>query len=134
LQSQVHTAEDRYAQLHKAYKNISQELFRLRATLESYQLQEECEDLKEAAAVAETSTSVLKLRVQQLEEEAQVHKQRLLELENQKMELVLELDASKKKQNMAIVQKMEFEHLLKQCSQDEFLICQQSDQILELKD
>lgn len=59
-------------------------LHSLQATMESYhQLQKECEELKEAAAIAETSSSILKLRVQQLEKEAQVHKQQLLELENQ---------------------------------------------------
>jgi predicted nucleic acid-binding Zn-ribbon protein len=52
--------------------------------MQSYhQLQKECEELKEAAANAEATSSVLKSRVQQLEKEAQVHKQRLLELENQ---------------------------------------------------
>jgi FtsZ-binding cell division protein ZapB len=59
-------------------------LHSLEATIESYhQLQKECEELKEAAAVAEASSSVLKLRVQQLEKEAQVCKHRLFELENQ---------------------------------------------------
>jgi hypothetical protein len=55
----------------------------------------------------------------------------------QKMELILELDGGKKKnqemQKTAIVQKMEVEHLLKQCSQHEILSSQQSDQILELE-
>jgi hypothetical protein len=54
------------------------------------------------------------------------------------MELILELDGGKKKnqemQKMAIVQKMEIEHLLKQCSQHELLGGQQSDHILELED
>jgi hypothetical protein len=53
------------------------------------------------------------------------------------MELILELDGGKKKnqemQKMAIVQKMEIENLLKQCSQHELFSCQQSDQILELE-
>jgi hypothetical protein len=46
-------------------------------------LQEECEELKETAVTAEATSIVLKLRVQQLEKEVQVHKQQLLELENQ---------------------------------------------------
>jgi hypothetical protein len=54
------------------------------------------------------------------------------------MELLLELDGDKKKnqetQKLAIVQKMEIEQLLKQCSQKELLCGQQSDQILELQD
>ncbi|PNF37684.1 hypothetical protein B7P43_G11995 [Cryptotermes secundus] len=139
LQAQVHTTEDSYSLLQKDYKNIHHKVSSLQATMESYhQLQKECEELKEAAAFAETSSSILKLRVQQLEKEAQVHKQQLLELENQKMELILEIEGGKKKneemQKTAIVQKMEIEQLLKQCSQHELLSCQQSDQILELED
>jgi hypothetical protein len=54
------------------------------------------------------------------------------------MELVLELDGGKKKhqemQKTAVLQNMEIEHLLKQCSQHELLSCQQSRKILELED
>jgi hypothetical protein len=49
----------------------------------SHQLQKEYEELKEAAAIAEASNFVLNSRVQQLEKEAQVHKQQLLELQSQ---------------------------------------------------
>jgi hypothetical protein len=59
-------------------------LHSLQATVQSYQqLQKECEELKESAAIAEASSCALKLRVQLLEREAQVHKQQLLKLENQ---------------------------------------------------
>lgn len=52
--------------------------------MQSYhQLQKECEELKDGAAVAEAFSSGLKSRVQQLEEAAQVCKQQLLQLENQ---------------------------------------------------
>jgi hypothetical protein len=54
------------------------------------------------------------------------------------MELVLELEMSKKKnqelQKVAIVQKMENEQLLKQCRRHELLNCNQSDTISELEE
>jgi hypothetical protein len=56
----------------------------------------------------------------------------------QKMELLLELDGDKKKnqevQKLSVVQRMEIEQLLNRCSQKELLCGQQSDQILELQD
>jgi hypothetical protein len=48
-----------------------------------HQLQREYEEVKEAAVTVETVGVVQKLRVQQLEKEAQAKKQQLLELENQ---------------------------------------------------
>lgn len=56
----------------------------LQATVQQYhQLQREYEEVKEAAVTVETVGVVQKLRVQQLEKEAQAKKQQLLELENQ---------------------------------------------------
>jgi hypothetical protein len=56
----------------------------MQATLQSYhQLQKDNEELKETAAVAETSGFILKLKVQQLEKQAHVYKQQLLDHENQ---------------------------------------------------
>jgi hypothetical protein len=56
----------------------------------------------------------------------------------QKTELVSELEISKKKnqelQKVVIVQKMENEQLLKQCSKQEVLSSKQSDTISELED
>jgi hypothetical protein len=64
-------------------------LHSLQASLQSYQqLQKENEELKEAAAIAEACSCVLKSRVQQLEREAQVHKQQLSDLENQVLQHV----------------------------------------------
>ena len=56
----------------------------------------------------------------------------------QQSELVSELEMSKKKnqelQKVVIVQKMENDQLLKQCSRHELLNCNQSDTISELED
>ena len=56
----------------------------------------------------------------------------------QQTELVVELEMSKKKnqelQKMVIVQKMENEQLLKQCSRHELLNCNQSDTISDLEE
>jgi predicted nucleic acid-binding Zn-ribbon protein len=48
-----------------------------------HQLQKEYEDLKDAKSTAEACLVVFKLRVQELEKEAQAHNQQLSKLENQ---------------------------------------------------
>jgi predicted nucleic acid-binding Zn-ribbon protein len=48
-----------------------------------HQLQKECEDLKDAKSAAEVCLVALKIRVQQLEKEAQSQDQLLSNLENQ---------------------------------------------------
>jgi hypothetical protein len=57
---------------------------------------------------------------------------------HQKIELMLELEMNNKKnqemQKNIAVQKIQIEQLLKQCSRHEHPNCQQSDEILELKD
>jgi hypothetical protein len=48
-----------------------------------HQLQKECEDLKDAKSTAEARLAASKMRVQQLEKEAQIHDQLLSKFENQ---------------------------------------------------
>ncbi|KDR22682.1 Lymphoid-restricted membrane protein [Zootermopsis nevadensis] len=138
LQTQLHASEDGYALLQKDYKKMCLKLSSLQGVMQQFhQLQKECEELKEAAVAAETAGVVLKLREQELEKEARVNRRQLSELENQKMELVLELEVSSRKnqevQKTVTLQKMEIEQLLKQCRQHEHLNGTQADHILELK-
>ena len=56
----------------------------LQSSMEQYhQLQKECEDLKDAKSAAEACLVTFKMRVQQLEKEAQTNDQLLSKLENQ---------------------------------------------------
>lgn len=48
-----------------------------------HQLEIECEDLKDAKSAAEACLVMFKMKVQQLEKEAQSHNQLLSNLENQ---------------------------------------------------
>jgi hypothetical protein len=66
------------------FQNSFHVLCSLQATVQHYhQLQREYEEVKEVVVTVESVVIVQKLRVQQLEKEAQANKQQLLELENQ---------------------------------------------------